>query len=96
MNQAGIIKALSEIRDEYGAVIHELRAELETEKGRAEFYRVTRNWSVQKAERLEEALQWYVDNDDTNDGEEGNEFWLAGRDRARALLREHDQEGGNP
>lgn len=39
-----------------------------------------------RAEQLAEALQWYVDTDDTNDGQEGNEFWIAGRDRARAAL----------
>lgn len=48
-----------------------------------------------KVDRMAEALQWYVDNDDTNDGQEGNEFWLAGRDRARALLRDHGQENGD-
>lgn len=38
---------------------------------------------------LREALQWYVDNDETNEGgdwEEINEFWLEGLRRARALL----------
>ena len=38
---------------------------------------------------LREALQWCVDNDETNEGgdwEEINEFWLAGLSRARALL----------
>ena len=43
--------------------------------------------------RLAEALRWYVENDDTNEGQEGNEYWLAGRDRAIAVLRDHDQEG---
>ena len=46
-----------------------------------------------RAERLAEALRWYVENDDTNEGQEGNEYWLAGRDRAIAVLRDHDQEG---
>jgi regulator of replication initiation timing len=48
--------------------------------------------------KLREALQWYVDNDDTNEGDEPDEhgetwneinrFWLEGRDRARAALGE--------
>ena len=48
-----------------------------------------------RAERLAEALRWYVENDDTNEGQEGNEYWLAGRDRAIAVLRDHDKEVGN-
>lgn len=49
---------------------------------------------------LEEALEWYVENDDTNEGDEPlshlggatwndvNAFWLEGRNKARALLEE--------
>jgi hypothetical protein len=38
--------------------------------------------------RLREALQWYVDNDDTNEADPENAFWIEGRDRARAALGE--------
>lgn len=38
--------------------------------------------------RLREALAWYVDNDDTNEVDPENAFWIAGRDRARAALEE--------
>ena len=34
---------------------------------------------------LVEALRWYVDTDEVMEME-GNEFWLDGRDRARAAL----------
>lgn len=38
---------------------------------------------------LENALRWYVDNDDTNEGghwEKDNAFWLKGKRRAEKLL----------
>lgn len=31
------------------------------------------------------ALKWYVENDDTHE-QDGNEFWLAGKQRAKAAL----------
>lgn len=34
---------------------------------------------------LVERLQWYVDEDEVND-QEGNEYWLEGRDKAIELL----------
>lgn len=40
-------------------------------------------------EALREALRWYVENDDVNEGghwEETNEFWLQGKRRALKLL----------
>jgi hypothetical protein len=32
------------------------------------------------------ALEWYVEHDDTNDDDMFNDFWIAGRDKARAAL----------
>ena len=52
----------------------------DTAKAAAELRRM----SALNAE-LAEALQWYVDTDDVMDMD-GNEFWLQGRDRARAVL----------
>lgn len=57
--------------------------------------------------RLAEALRWYVENDETNEGDtplpdhngltwnEINEFWLDGKSRAIAVLHSHDQERKN-
>lgn len=39
-------------------------------------------------EKLVECLKWYVENDDTNIGQEGNEFWEDGLNKANALLEE--------
>lgn len=36
---------------------------------------------------LVEALKWYIENDDTNIGQEGNEPFEAGLNRAKAALR---------
>jgi hypothetical protein len=35
---------------------------------------------------LLEALKWYVENDDTNIGMEGNEFWEEGLERGKAAI----------
>jgi hypothetical protein len=55
-------------------------------------------------DRLREALQWMVDNDDTNTGDEPlydhgglswneiNAYWIAGLNRARAALGETGHE----
>jgi uncharacterized coiled-coil DUF342 family protein len=55
-------------------------------------------------DRLREALQWMVDNDDTNTGDEPlydhgglswneiNAYWIAGLNRARAALKETGHE----
>lgn len=40
------------------------------------------------------ALRWYVENDDVVEDLPGNEFWTAGRDRARALLGDAPQSNG--
>ena len=41
---------------------------------------------IAAAPELLEALQWYVDNDDTNIGQPGNEPYEAGLNRARAAI----------
>ena len=44
---------------------------------------------------LIECLQWYIDNDDTNEGgvwDEKNAFWIAGKNRAIALLEKLKKE----
>lgn len=45
-----------------------------------------------REERLREALQWYIDNDETNEMDEENAFWIAGRERARAALAEKEKK----
>ncbi len=35
---------------------------------------------------LADALAWYVENDDTNMMQEGNEFWIDGHNRGRSAL----------
>jgi hypothetical protein len=34
-----------------------------------------------------ECLKWYVDNDDTNEGDPSNGFWLKGKERAQKALK---------
>lgn len=41
--------------------------------------------------KLGEALRWYVENDDTNLGQEGNEFWELGYYKGKALVEAYDQ-----
>ena len=96
MNQDGIIKALSEVRDEQGAEIHRLRAELKIAKGQAEFYRTTRNWNQRKVERLAEALHKLEDSCEDSDGAQyGTLATSFVRGICRDALRDHDQEVGN-
>ena len=90
------IEGLRALLREAAAEIERLRAEVGKRNGIDPWAVMIRAQEAEaRAERLAEALRWYVENDDTNDGQEGNEFWLAGRDRARALLHDHDQEVGN-
>lgn len=56
-------------------------------------------------EELVEALQWYIDNDETNEGDtsiadlggyswnEINAFWIEGKRRAEALIEKVKQNG---
>lgn len=37
-------------------------------------------------DELVQSLQWYVDEDEINEGQEGNEYWLDGKHEAEALL----------
>lgn len=46
-----------------------------------------------RVEKLETALTWYVENDDVNLNDPGNEFWIDGYNRARALLPEAPPQG---
>lgn len=39
------------------------------------------------APELLEALRWYIENDDTNIGMEGNEFWEEGLERGKAAVK---------
>jgi len=60
----------------------------------------------QLIKELKEALQWFIDNDDTNEGDvpipeydgrtwnEINDYWIAGLDRARALIKEPAEHEG--
>jgi hypothetical protein len=41
---------------------------------------------IAAAPELLEALKWYVENDDTNIGMEGNEFWEEGLERGKAAI----------
>lgn len=41
---------------------------------------------IEQRSALLEALQWYVENDDTNIGQPGNEFWELGLERGRAAI----------
>lgn len=47
---------------------------------------------IAAAPELLGALQWYVENDDTNEGD-GNEFWLEGRDKARRIIEKATKHG---
>jgi hypothetical protein len=50
-------------------------------------------WALdEQRDELYAALRWYVENDDTNVGQEGNEFWEAGKKQAQAVLAK--VEGG--
>ena len=73
------------------AEIEALRAERDSAMENERIEYALRGQAEARAERLAEALRWYVDNDDTNDGQAGNEFWITGRERARALLRDHEE-----
>ena len=39
-----------------------------------------------KLGELESCLRWYVEEDDTNMGQAGNEFWIEGKLRAQRAL----------
>jgi hypothetical protein len=41
--------------------------------------------------KLGEALRWYVVNDDTNLGQDSNEFWELGYYKGKALIEAYDQ-----
>ena len=45
-------------------------------------------YSKELFDRLVSCLEWYLENDDTNFGMEGNEFWEEGARRAAAALNE--------
>ena len=53
----------------------------ETRKIQAKKYKLER-----AAPDLLEALKWFVENDDTNIGQEGNEFWEDGLNRGIAAI----------
>jgi hypothetical protein len=41
-------------------------------------------------------LKWYIENDDTNFGPSGNEYWLEGRRRAIDAMLEIDPDYIDP
>lgn len=45
---------------------------------------------------LVEALKWYVAEDDINEGDPENEYWIAGKNRAKEVLRMVEQEHTEP
>lgn len=40
----------------------------------------------ERIKQLEQALAWYVKEDDTSEGMPGNEYWVEGKHRAMKLL----------
>lgn len=45
---------------------------------------------------LVEALKWYVAEDEINEGDPENEYWVAGKNRAKEILRMVEQEHTEP
>jgi len=45
---------------------------------------------------LVEALKWYVAEDDINESDPENEYWVDGKKRARAILKMVEQEHTEP
>jgi len=41
---------------------------------------------VSLIDELVQSLQWYVDEDEINEGQEGNEYWVAGKHAAEELI----------
>lgn len=41
---------------------------------------------IEALEEARKALEWYVENDDTNIGQEGNGYWEAGLERGKQAL----------
>lgn len=68
-----------------GAGVFEVEVEGGLEPAWENTAAAVRKLTEERAELLE-ALRWYVDNDDTNIGQEGNEFWELGLDRARTAI----------
>lgn len=46
---------------------------------------------IAAAPELLEALKWYVENEDVNEGDPENEFWTNGLNRARAVIAKATQ-----
>ena len=42
--------------------------------------------ATKRIKALEEMLQWYVDEDEINEGDPENEYWIDGKNKAIALL----------
>ena len=56
-------------------------------------YASTEQWEadaclIASAKRLREALEWYVREDDVNEGDPDNAYWVEGRRFAEAVLAE--------
>lgn len=46
----------------------------------------TKVYSGELVQELKGMLQWYIDEDEVNEGQEGNEYWTEGKHKAIELL----------
>lgn len=46
----------------------------------------TKVYSGELVQELRDMLQWYIDEDEVNEGQEGNEYWTEGKQKAIELL----------
>jgi hypothetical protein len=82
--------------------IERLRADVTRCKESLEVWDTYAGDIIDDRNRLREALRWFIDNDETNQGDEPmpefggqswneiNAYWIDGLNRARAALRESD------
>jgi hypothetical protein len=69
------------------AEIARLTRELAEERAKvARLRRLQNNAHLTKIEELESCLRWYVEEDDVNMTQPGNEYWIEGKQRAMRAL----------